>query len=449
MPYVIDPVNKIITLPEAVGGTTTIDVEEIYDECKQWYLYPQNRRLTDFMFRTSGGDDLTPGISQGAYYQLQNQRDAGWRIRPFEADGNYYFTGNLVPRDATQDILIPTIGNFTVGIFGLQPITQSVAAILTQTQDSSYRGSVYIDQAAGSAGTSYDIGLPGNPVSNLTDAKTILARVGGNKMVFTDQLTLDQDVEGYEIIGNEAVLTDDLDVAGFSLDRSKVNGCYITGAQGGTVGFEAFKCGFTGMSGLAVSADRCWFFSNVTLKLGATNAWNDCRSGVPENAKPQISVGNNAGTLMVRGWIGGFDLLDSTHADFSCSLDFDVGRLAIQNSCTAGDTVIGGDVWKDLLGTGGMTITDRSTARTQMVEKVEGNYTLEQITRLIAAEAAAKIVQAVDGTYAIRDLADTRDRITGDDDVNGGRIINGLNVTDLAGTPSGNFFDSGFDGGFS
>ena len=178
-----------------------------------------------------------------------------------------------------------------------------------------------------------------------------------------------------------------------------------------------------------MQADRCWFFDNVTLKLSAINYWNDCRSGVTANIKPQISVGNNDGELQVRSWVGGFDLRDSTNALFVCSLDFDVGRLAIQNSNTAGECVFGGDVWKDLIGTGGMTITDRGMGRVLLTEPIEGAYNFEQMVRLISSEAAGKIIQALDGTYRVRDVSDTKDRFTGDDTANGGRDVTIADVT--------------------
>lgn len=60
---------------------------------------------------------------------------------------------------------------------------------------------------------------------------------------------------------------------------------------------------------------------------------------------------------------------------------------------------------------------------------VENGESFEQVLRLIRADAAGKIVQAGDGSYAIRDAADTKDRIVGDDAANGGRDITSTDGT--------------------
>lgn len=54
---------------------------------------------------------------------------------------------------------------------------------------------------------------------------------------------------------------------------------------------------------------------------------------------------------------------------------------------------------------------------------VEAGYSYLQVYRILAAHAAGNVNQATDGSYAIRDINDTKDRIVGDDAVNGGRII--------------------------
>lgn len=60
---------------------------------------------------------------------------------------------------------------------------------------------------------------------------------------------------------------------------------------------------------------------------------------------------------------------------------------------------------------------------------MENGETLTEQLRLIRAAAAGKINQAGDGSYAIRDAADSKDRIVGDDAVNGGRDITSTDGT--------------------
>lgn len=54
---------------------------------------------------------------------------------------------------------------------------------------------------------------------------------------------------------------------------------------------------------------------------------------------------------------------------------------------------------------------------------MENGESLAEQIRLIRADAAGRVIQAADGSYAIRDAADSKDRIVGDDAVNGGRDI--------------------------
>ncbi|KPK74247.1 MAG: hypothetical protein AMJ84_00220 [Acidithiobacillales bacterium SM23_46] len=60
---------------------------------------------------------------------------------------------------------------------------------------------------------------------------------------------------------------------------------------------------------------------------------------------------------------------------------------------------------------------------------IENNETFAEQMRLIRADAAGRVVQAGDGSYAIRDAADSKNRIEGDDAVNGGRDITNTDGT--------------------
>lgn len=123
--------NLIMTLDAPIAGVLNLDTQaDWYSEWKKWQLIDDNMRYED-AFEIVISEELTPGIESGAYFFFMNS--SGWRVRPFEADATIYLNGNLVPRDSTLPIMIPTIGAFTVLIDGLQPITQNVDTILTQS----------------------------------------------------------------------------------------------------------------------------------------------------------------------------------------------------------------------------------------------------------------------------------------------------------------------------
>jgi hypothetical protein len=73
--------------------------------------------------------------------------------------------------------------------------------------------------------------------------------------------------------------------------------------------------------------------------------------------------------------------------------------------------------------TQGIVGLEDRTVQTLMDYIVEAGFTYLQVYRILAAHAAGRINEPVDGTYAIRDLNNTKDRIVGTESVNGGRII--------------------------
>lgn len=107
-----DASNRLIIVD---SGITYIDVKvDLYSDAKEdWKSDPVLNRLR-FPFRTIGGDPLGGGIFAGAYFFLQN--DLGWRLRPYEGDHELTLFGNLYPEDAALDIVVPTLGSFTVTI---------------------------------------------------------------------------------------------------------------------------------------------------------------------------------------------------------------------------------------------------------------------------------------------------------------------------------------------
>jgi len=332
---IFDGDNLLITLDAPVGGVLELDVQvDLYSDWKEWVLTSPTNQGYPPAFRTIGGDALTPGIDAGAYYFINNAD--GWRIKPNESDHTVYAAGNLAPEDASLPVFIPTTGGFTVAVLGLQPITQSVEEILLQGQAAQYEGVVHIDQAAGTAGTAYPTGLPSQPVSNLTDALAILSSVGGNHLHFTTTLTLDQDLTGLHIIGNEAVTADTLDLNGYGVDNCYIQGCFITGAQGGTVaGFEAYKCGFQAVTSLAVGAQDCAFFNDVTLKPNSINILLGCNAANSGLSHIDFDI-NGATQVQAHGWSGHIHFSNNSDTNFKAYASLFAGTIHIVSTVSAG-----------------------------------------------------------------------------------------------------------------
>lgn len=78
----------------------------------------------------------------------------------------------------------------------------------------------------------------------------------------------------------------------------------------------------------------------------------------------------------------------------------------------------------------GITQQDKDDIENQIFARaVETGFSFEQITRLLAADAAGNIVQQPSGDYKVRDLNDTKDRIDGSPAANSGRTINSTDAT--------------------
>jgi hypothetical protein len=72
----------------------------------------------------------------------------------------------------------------------------------------------------------------------------------------------------------------------------------------------------------------------------------------------------------------------------------------------------------------GVTQQDKDDIENQIFARtVETGYSFEALTRIMAAVAAGNITQQTDGSYVIRDINDTKDRVTGDDAANNGRTV--------------------------
>ncbi len=106
------------------SGVTTLDIEDLYSRWKDFAKTGTNAKFPFAFDDSFGGNTIKAGLDAGPYFTLRN--DLGWRLRPPEEDINILVTGNLIPADDTLDMVVPTLGAFTVLLQGLQPITQVV-----------------------------------------------------------------------------------------------------------------------------------------------------------------------------------------------------------------------------------------------------------------------------------------------------------------------------------
>ncbi len=110
------------------GTITEIDVQvDLYSDWKEDVINNVFNPGVFHPFRTTAGDPLGPGIKISPYFFLIN----GWKIRPSEEDHTLTIRGNLFTDPAGLDIVIPTLGDFTVNAI-IERAVDSTAILLDE-----------------------------------------------------------------------------------------------------------------------------------------------------------------------------------------------------------------------------------------------------------------------------------------------------------------------------
>lgn len=276
-------------------------------------------------FRTVGGDPLTPGVEAGAYFFMQNQAGFDWRIISSDEDQTVNYNGNLVGEDAAVSLIVPTPGR-TVLHLGLQPVTQRVDEILTQSQVAAYNGQVAIDVLSTNAGTVFPAGTLSSPVNNINDAAIIAANLGVSKYLFAGSLTLDRDFERSRFIGGTSTENDVLNFGGFSVDATRFDGCSLEGTYTGSI--EAEQCQLRIILGMNGVFRRCGIADDVALASNAAVVMDSCFSEIPGGSSPVIDC-DGALELQIRNYSGGVRMINMNNASFVGSIDIDPGTVEI------------------------------------------------------------------------------------------------------------------------
>lgn len=215
-----------------------------------------------------------------------------------------------------------------------------------QVEDQAFTDSrIWIDIAAGQAGTDYPLGTPGSPVNNLADAQSIIStRTLPPRLHLRGSLTVGaaDNIDSYDIEGIGDVLSSVTFTAGCSTQNARFEGLAISGAMDGTSVFE--DCAFTNLTGFDGSMTQCRLGGDVTLAATAsTVTLVNCQSNVAGSGKPGFDCNSASGlNINVRDYFGGFALRNFNQAGNNISFDSSSIRLELESSCTAGVAVIGG-----------------------------------------------------------------------------------------------------------
>lgn len=110
MAYAFDGPNKLIIL----DSTDPVSAVDLFSRWKDW-VCDGNAQFAP-AFRSVAGDPISSTQTIAPYLFLQNQADAGWRIRPAEANHTLRIVGNLVAEDPLLPRFAQPLGYYTVEI---------------------------------------------------------------------------------------------------------------------------------------------------------------------------------------------------------------------------------------------------------------------------------------------------------------------------------------------
>lgn len=239
----------------------------------------------------------------------------------------------------------------------------------TILQAGSFGGQVVIDAINGVTGTTFPRGTKRLPCLNLTDAIWIAEREGIDKFLFYGNYTVVEDVAGYKLYGQNAVLTT------LTIDNlADVTNCQIVDAtltgtlDGGTLLERGQTSGINYVNGIVYNTA---LNINPIILGGSQQAmFLNCSSSVAGNSTPTIDMNGTGQSLAMRNYSGGIRIMNRTGVD-DVSIDMTSGHVIIDSTSNGNPITIRGS-FKLTVEAGG-TIPD-TLGRTAMESSViDGN----------------------------------------------------------------------------
>ncbi len=409
---------------EVLAPTTTISVQELTDEIKDWEDEVENLSFPKLV-NTSGKEDLGGGVLVGITAELQNAQIA-FEQRPISdsagtvttADNGEYLkdsnatfiSDGIVPGDTvinTDDGSVATIlrvdsetevyhyqlsdGSANTWAFGdtykiwnkvqcelnggnvvaidengsaisaFMPSafthvirTSSSSATLSEQADiqhGSYNERVTIDPNSSYSGTTFPKGTARQPVNNLADALLIAVAEGFDHLHFVDDFTFvsGDNVSLYTVMGEGASRTT------LTFDA----GCITAGThfeeatiQGTVISPQAFSdCTFLNVTGNTIGTvgtmdiRDCAFDGTITLSASLEGELNlvNCVSGVAGSFTPTFDMNGANVSVVIRGYTGGMEIQNATHASLVSSVDMVSGQVVLGATNTAGSIIVRGN----------------------------------------------------------------------------------------------------------
>lgn len=318
-----------------------------------------------------------------------------------------------------------------------------------------YDGGVWVDSAATNANTVVGVdGLPSNPVSTLTAARTLANVIGVQKyyIVNTSSLTLAATHEDWVFVGIGR--GNILSLGGQDVDNSCFFNLSMTGTQGGSNLIMMEGCQLTSLTALKLWATRCWLSGTNTIAAGSMFIFDQCLSAVAGAGTPILIFSAGVTTVQFRHYSGGLEVQSMT-SDHTMSFETD-GQLVVNANCTSGNISARGNMQITDNGTT-MNITKVAVYNTQQIADslklaptagapAAGSVNADidtLLTRITAAVALESTLTAMKGAgWSTETLVTIEAAINGLNDVSNANVLTQVNAaldaanTELASVPN-------------
>ena len=343
----VDIVNKVFEITEAptlVDGEYQLafDIEvDLYSDGKEDWKTSQSLRRRKFPLSAVGGNPTVGSKELGSTYFI----DSDWKIKLYETNHRFLLNGNFYSKDGKSPFLMPD-GYSVLLEQQVSSLTDSTTQQLPEIEGMSFGGVVSVDITSSYSGTAYPVGNMEYPVNNLADAVDIATERGFAILSIRGDITIGNavDIDGYIVEGQNPTLTNIIVESSASVYECEFRNAKISGTLDGDS--EITNCIVDGLEYVSGRIKRCGITEEPIILGGNTEALLiDCWSEVAGDSTPTINAGGSGQALAVRGYKGGFKLINRTGID-PVSIDFESGQFVADSTITNGVIYVRGTVGK-------------------------------------------------------------------------------------------------------
>lgn len=231
---------------------------------------------------------------------------------------------------------------------------------------------ITIDTENGSPGTDIGVnGTPGNPSSNLVDARVLADALGFNRYVlegFTTVLTLDQNYDNWQFVS--VVFGGTVNGNGQSTDGSVFLNMQLEGVFVGEI-----DCTQCSMKGITTEGffQFCTLPQNPSVTLTGNSNFRGCDSTLPGIGNPGIDANNVVGlSVSFTKYAGGLDLAnldDAANVTVSGR-----GSLALTDAATTATVIVSGHIRLTGALPTGIVLIDTARIDTEQIDTAFEDY---------------------------------------------------------------------------